>query len=214
MLTIKINQKSYKNNLILEKISLDITKNGIYGVIGKNGEGKTTFFRCILALTSFEGEIIFKDNPLALSDIAWCPTEPTLYDELTPKEFSKFYAELLKIDYNNDSNLFEIPNDSLIKEFSTGMKKKAYLNAVLQKKYSIYIFDEPFNGLDLESNYLLMNYIKIIAKESIVLISSHILEILYKDCNTIFLVKNKNIMNFENHQYSDIEKELFSKNNQ
>lgn len=214
MLTIKINQKSYKNNLILEKLSLDITKNGIYGVIGKNGEGKTTFFRCILALTSFDGEIIFNDKPLTLSDIAWCPTEPTLYDELTPKEFSKFYAELLKIEYNKDSNLFEIPNDRLIKEFSTGMKKKAYLNAVLQKKYSIYIFDEPFNGLDLESNYLLMNYIKVIAKESIVLISSHILEILYKDCNTIFLVKNKNILNFENHQYSDIEKELFSNNNQ
>lgn len=51
-----------------------------------------------------------------------------------------------------------------------------------------------------------------IAKESIVLISSHILEILYKDCDTIFLVKNKNIMNFENYQYSDIEKELFSNN--
>ncbi|WP_348798028.1 ABC transporter ATP-binding protein [Flavobacterium adhaerens] len=212
MLTIKINQKSYKNNVVLEKISLDITKNGIYGVIGKNGEGKTTFFRCILALTSFDGEIFFKDTPLTLSEIAWCPTEPTLYDELTPEEFSKFYAELLKMEYNNDRNLFDIPNDRLIKEFSTGMKKKAYLNAVLQKKYSIYIFDEPFNGLDLESNYLLMNYIKMIAKESIVLISSHILEILYKDCDTIFLVKNKNIMNFENYQYSDIEKELFSNN--
>lgn len=213
MLNIKINQKSYKENLILEKINLNITKNGIYGVIGRNGEGKTTFFRCVLALTSFDGEILFKENRLILNDIAWCPTEPSIYNELTAEEFAKFYAELLKINYNKANDLFEIPNDRLIKEFSTGMKKKAYLNAVLQKKYSVYIFDEPFNGLDLESNYLLMNYIKTIAKESIVFISSHILEILYKDCDNIFLVKNKNIMNFENHQYSDIEKELFSNNN-
>lgn len=214
MLKIKINQKAYKDNLILEKIDLNITKNGIYGVIGKNGEGKTTFFRCVLSLTSFEGEILFNENRLIFNDMAWCPTEPTIYNELTADEFTKFYAELLKIKYNEKSVLFEIPNDRLIKEFSTGMKKKAYLNAVLQKKYSIYIFDEPFNGLDLESNYLLMNYIKTIAKESIVFISSHILEILYKDCDKIFLIKNKNIMNFENHQYLDIEKEIFNKKNQ
>lgn len=210
MLNIKIKQKSYQNNLILENISLNITKNGIYGVIGKNGEGKTTFFRCLLALTGFNGKILFKNNPLKLSDIAWCPTEPSIYNELTAEEFTKFYAELLKIKYTKEKELFEIPNDRLIKEFSTGMKKKAYLNAVLQKKYSIYIFDEPFNGLDLESNFLLINYIKTIAKESIVFISSHILEILYKDCDNIFLIKNKNIINFENHQFLDIEKEIFN----
>nr|WP_315252328.1 ABC transporter ATP-binding protein [uncultured Flavobacterium sp.] len=210
MLNIKINNKSYKDNLILEKIDLSILKNGIYGVIGKNGEGKTTFFRCLLGLTNFEGKILFNENQPILSDIAWCPTEPTLYNELTAEEFSKFYAELLKIDFNKNKELFEIPKDRLIKEFSTGMKKKAYLNAVLQKRYSIYIFDEPFNGLDLESNYLLMKYIKIIAKESIVFISSHILEILYKDCDAIFLVKNKKIIHFENNQYSDIENELFN----
>lgn len=210
MLNIKINNKFYKDNLILEKIDLSIPKNGVYGVIGKNGEGKTTFFRCLLGLTRFDGKILFNENQPIFCDIAWCPTEPTLYNELTAEEFSKFYAELLKIDYNKNKELFEIPKDRLIKEFSTGMKKKAYLNAVLQKRYSIYIFDEPFNGLDLESNYLLMKYIKIIAKESIVFISSHILEILYKDCDAIFLVKNKKIINFENNQYSDIENALFN----
>jgi ABC-2 type transport system ATP-binding protein len=90
------------------------------------------------------------------------------------------------------------------------MKKKAYLNAVLQKKYAIYVFDEPFNGLDLESNYILMAYIKEIAKDSIVFISSHILELLYKDCDCIFLLKDKKIKGFDKNDFPEIEKELFS----
>ncbi len=90
------------------------------------------------------------------------------------------------------------------------MKKKAYLNAILQKEYSIYIFDEPFNGLDLESNYILMNYIKEISKTSIVFISSHILEILFKNCDSIFLINNQNIEEFSQEQFSSIEEKLFS----
>lgn len=89
------------------------------------------------------------------------------------------------------------------------MKKKTYLNAVFQKEFSIYILDEPFNGLDLESNYLLMNYIRELSKRSIIFISSHILEILYKDCDKIFLLKSKNIQGFEKIHFSEIEKELF-----
>jgi ABC-2 type transport system ATP-binding protein len=213
MLHIKIDQKKYSDKVILENVAINISQNGIYGIVGKNGEGKTTLFRCLLGLTNFEGTVIFDETKPKLNEIGWCPTEPTLYNELTAQEFTKFYAELLKINYEKENALFEVPNDKLIKEFSTGMKKKAYLNAVLQKKYSIYIFDEPFNGLDLESNYILMKHIKNLAKDSIVFISSHILEILYKDCDSIFLVKNKNIINFENHQFSEIEKELFSDGN-
>ena len=69
--------------------------------------------------------------------------------------------------------------------------------------------DEPFNGLDLESNYLLMNHIRALSQKSIIFISSHILEILYRDCDKIFLLQNKNLSEFEKSQYSEIEKELF-----
>lgn len=211
MLEINIKKKEFGSQIILQDIDLAILKNGIYGVVGKNGEGKTTFFRCISTLTNFQGRIFYNGVYVKNNEIAFIPTEVPIYNELTSKEFSDFYIELLKLKNKKATNLFDVPQDKLIKTFSTGMKKKAYMNAVFQKKYTIYIFDEPFNGLDLESNYLLMNYIKEIVKDSIVFISSHILETLYKDCDSIFLLKNSKIQEFEKSQYSMIEEELFLK---
>jgi ABC-2 type transport system ATP-binding protein len=107
------------------------------------------------------------------------------------------------------NKIFEVPEKQLIRGFSTGMKKKTYLNAVFQKKFPIYILDEPFNGLDLESNYLLMNYIREISNTSIIFISSHILEILYKECDKIFLLKDKKITEFDKDDFFEIEDKLF-----
>jgi ABC-2 type transport system ATP-binding protein len=211
MLQISIKKKSFGNKTVLENFSLSISANGIYGVVGKNGEGKTTFFKIIADLIDFQGMVLYNNLRIKKSQITFFPTELPIYDELTAVEFSDFYKELLNLKTGNRSNLFDVPQDKLIKTFSTGMKKKAYMNAVFQKKYSIYIFDEPFNGLDLESNYLLMNYIRELSKTSIIFISSHILEILYKDCSKIFLIKDKKIKEFEKAQFIKIEEELFLK---
>ena len=144
-----------------------------------------------------------------MQNTGWVPTEPSIYDELTASEFYDFYAHLLDLKARKFKSVFDVPEHQLIREFSTGMKKKTYLNAVFQKEFLIYILDEPFNGLDLESNYLLMNHIRELSKTSIIFISSHILEILYKDCDKIFLLKNKNTTDFERNQFPEIEKELF-----
>lgn len=209
MLTIHIDQKKYADKIILENIKINIEKPGIYGVIGKNGHGKTTLFKCILGLEKFQGSCKINGDNVVLQNAGWVPTEPTIYGELTAKEFYDFYAHLLDLKKTTVNTVFEVPQNQLIREFSTGMKKKTYLNAVFQKEFLIYILDEPFNGLDLESNYLLMNYIRELSKTAIVFISSHILEILYKDCDTIFLLKNKNTQEFEKSQFSEIEPALF-----
>ena len=71
MLQIDIKNKSYKDKTVLENISISLSKNGIYGVVGKNGEGKTTLFRCIMGLISFKGSI----NPVSYTHL----TLPTIY---------------------------------------------------------------------------------------------------------------------------------------
>lgn len=209
MLDIKIANKSFGSKIILENINVQILENGIYGIVGKNGQGKTTFFNCILGLTSYEGKIEFNSDKLVLNQIAWCPTDPDLYDELVAREFYNFYRELTNIKKTENKFLFEVPNNQLLKSFSTGMKKKTYLNAIFQKEYQIYILDEPFNGLDLESNYVLMNFLKEKSKNAIILISSHILEILYTNCQSIFVVKDKNIENIDKLNFNLIESKLF-----
>ena len=209
MLDISISKKEFGSKIIFENTTITIQENGIYGIVGKNGEGKTTLFKCMLSLTPFEGKISFKSELLKSQKIAWCPTEPALYEELTAAEFYDFYRELTSSTSNNYKMLFDVTENQLIKNFSTGMKKKTYLNAVFQNEYPIYILDEPFNGLDLESNYILVQYLKEKSKSSIILISSHILEILYANCESIFVIKNKNIVNFQKDDYQKIEQKLF-----
>jgi ABC-2 type transport system ATP-binding protein len=209
MLDISISKKEFGSKIIFENTTITIQENGIYGIVGKNGEGKTTLFKCMLSLTPFEGKISFKSEALKSQKIAWCPTEPALYEELTAAEFYDFYRELTSSTSNNSKMLFDVTENQLIKNFSTGMKKKAYLNAVFQNDYSIYILDEPFNGLDLESNYILIQYLKEKSKSSILLISSHILEILYANCESIFVIKDKNIVNFQKDDFQKIEEKLF-----
>ena len=209
MLDISISKKEFGSKVIFENTTITIQENGIYGIVGKNGEGKTTLFKCMLSLTPFEGKISFKSEVLKSQKIAWCPTEPALYEELTAAEFYDFYRELTSSTSNNSKMLFDVTENQLIKNFSTGMKKKTYLNAVFQNEYPIYILDEPFNGLDLESNYILVKYLKEKSKSSIILISSHILEILYANCESIFVIKDKNIVNFQKDDFQKIEEKLF-----
>ena len=123
MLDISISKKEFANKIILENINIEIHKNGIYGIVGKNGEGKTTLFKCMLSLTSFEGKISFENEALKSQKALWCPTEPALYEELTATEFYDFYRELTSSTSNNSKMLFDVTENQLIKNFSTGMKK-------------------------------------------------------------------------------------------
>ena len=71
MLEILIQEKHYSDRKILENIQLSIPKNGLYGVVGKNGAGKTTFFKCLSGLTPFKGGWCYKkyDTDLDISII-------------------------------------------------------------------------------------------------------------------------------------------------
>ncbi len=209
MLVINIKEKKYTQEIVLQNSTIHIEKPGIYGLVGKNGQGKTTLFKCVLGLEKFSGTCSLNSNKIELNSIAWCPTEPSVYGELTSNEFYEFYRKLLNIKEVTAKPLFEISDNKLIRDFSTGMKKKVYFNAVFQKEYPLYFLDEPFNGLDLESNHILIQFLKQKAQKSILIISSHILEILFATCLEIFVVKNKTVVGFEKQNFDRIEEVLF-----
>ncbi|MDR1876253.1 MAG: ATP-binding cassette domain-containing protein [Flavobacteriaceae bacterium] len=198
MFELFVEKKRYGKSIILKDVKINLTENGIYGFFGKNGQGKTTLFHCILGFTKYKGRVLFNGEALKSSDIGWIPTDPDLYEYLTAKEFMNFYAVNCgkeKADIHN--LLFDLDNNKLIKECSTGMKKKVYINSVLQiPDYKLYIFDEPFNGLDIEANYLLLNYIKELAKNNMVFLSSHIIEIVLPYLEHCYFIDNTSVTKY------------------
>ncbi|MDR3273654.1 MAG: ABC transporter ATP-binding protein [Flavobacteriaceae bacterium] len=198
MFKLIIEEKKYEKKIILKEIDITLTQNSIYGFFGKNGQGKTTLFHCILGFTKFRGNVLFDNHELKSQDIAWIPTEPDLYEYLTVKEFMDFYAVNCgkeKADMNH--LLFDVDPSKLIKECSTGMKKKLYINAVLQiADYKVYIFDEPFNGLDIEANYVLLRHIQKLAQTHIVLLSSHIIEIVLPYLEHCYFIDNAKVTKY------------------
>lgn len=208
MLQIDIVEKKFGQKIILENLRISIENNGLYGIVGKNGSGKTTFFKCLSKLVDFQGSILFNENKICSENIAFIPTEPYLYEHLTVKEFHIFYAKMLGISVKNEP-IFEIDNSLLIKELSTGMRKKNYINAVFQKDYDIYIFDEPFNGLDIESVYELRKIITQLSENHIVFVSSHLLQSL-NTCEYIFILDNANIKIVTKEEYNELENIIFN----
>ena len=93
----------------------------------------------------------------------------------------------------------------------TGMKKKLLILSQLKQDKRIYIFDEPFNGLDIESNKALQIIIEILnKKEKTIFIASHIIEPLYTICHKIHHLKDKTILKtYLPTDYEDLDQEVF-----
>lgn len=216
---LKINQleKSYGSKMVLKNITASFDAGNVYGVIGSNGAGKSTLFRCICGLENYKGTISHKKHTKRLKNhIAYLPTEPYFYPKITGKEYLEFYA---KISENNISkshehlnDLFQLPLNTYIDKYSTGMKKKIAFLAILLLQRSIYILDEPFNGLDLDSVLLFKNIIlELKNKNATVFVSSHIINSLTGICDTIqYLGDGKFIKKYseEGEGFSKIEMEV------
>lgn len=194
MLNIEIENISYGKKEILKDIKIDISKNGLYGFFGKNASGKTTFLNAVCGLIPYKGRVSLNEKNISERKIAFIPTEPFLYEYLTINEFYKFYSFTVKDMPKKSKYIFDIDDDKILKNCSTGTKKKAFINTVCQfEDYDIYIFDEPFNGLDIESNYILLNEIVNLSKNNIVFISSHIVEIIEPYLTESFFVNEMKV---------------------
>jgi ABC-2 type transport system ATP-binding protein len=199
---------AYSDNQVLENLSLTIKSGEIHGLIGLNGSGKTTLLNCLYGFVKYQkGTITFNEKPLERKDVAFLETNNFFYANLTGREFlSIFPNPNEKFDLETWKNLFDLPIDEMIEGYSTGMKKKLALLAVLKLDRPIIVLDEPFNGLDLESNYLVEKIILTLKeKGKTILITSHILGILHQ----IYWLNHKKIFKtYSSDMFGQIDEEV------
>jgi len=215
MISVKQLTVNFSNVNVLDEITIDFVPNQIYGVVGLNGAGKTTFFNALSSdLKVSSGELSFNGNRITNSDIAYLETVNFFYSRITGNEYLKIFKQTnINFDLSALQELFKLPLDELVETYSTGMKKKLALLAILKQEKPIFLLDEPFNGLDLETNKIVELIVTTLKeKGKTVFLSSHIIDPLLTVCDEIhFLEKGKFTKTFDKPNFYKLEEELFHK---
>ena len=196
MIKIEKLSKFYGKKQVLNTIELEFKKGKTYGIVGENGAGKTTLCRCISGLETYQGSISSDFNQLK-DHLGLLLTEPFFFSKITGKEYIQLLANARQIKLSNieDKNIFDLPLHQYASTYSTGMKKKLALTAILLQENDVFILDEPFNGVDIQSNLVITEIIKRYQKlDKTIIISSHIFSTLADTCDEIYLLKGGEII--------------------
>ena len=211
MIKIKELSKLFGNTEVLKNLSMEFSTGNVYGIVGENGAGKTTLFRCIAGLESYSGEIISDVMPLK-NHLGLLLTEPFFFTMMTGREYIRLLCNARgKTNVDIDSkNICDLPLDQYASTYSTGMKKKLAITAILLQENEYFILDEPFNGVDIQSNIILTEIIlKLKELNKIVIISSHIFSTLSDTCDEIHLLrKGEQIKSVNKTGFKDLEQEM------
>lgn len=211
MLEIKSLTKRYGTNSVLQDINLTFEPGKVYGIVGENGAGKTTLFRCIAGLESYDGTISSPFHPIK-NHLGYLETNPTFMSYITGWEYLKLLCTAKKIDTENyeEQNIFSLPLDQYATQYSTGMQKKLALMGVLLRENDLFILDEPFNGVDIQSNMVITEIIKELRSlNKTIIITSHIFSTLSNICDSIIrLSQGQIINNVSQEEYKALEEDM------
>jgi ABC-2 type transport system ATP-binding protein len=139
-------------------------------------------------------------------------TEPFFFDKITGREYLQLLCNARGVAVGNldERNIFNLPLNQYAGTYSTGMKKKLALTAILLQQNQYFILDEPYNGVDIQSNLVIteiIHQLKSLGKT--VLLSSHIFSTLSETCDEIHLLRNgKFIMQAGKNDFKQIENEM------
>ena len=195
--------KQYQNKIAVDRISLRLNT-GIYGLLGANGAGKTTLMRMVCGiLKPTSGTITFDGIDVSeeryRSMLGYLPQDFGYYPEFTGEDFLLYMAalkgmrkpqarrktvELLKL-----VSLHDVAKKK-IKTYSGGMKQRLGIAQALLNQPKLLVLDEPTAGLDPKERVRFRDLIKDLGKDSIVLLSSHIVSDIEHIADDILMMKS------------------------
>lgn len=204
MISVKNITKKYGDFTAVDNLSFDVKAGDVVGFLGPNGAGKSTSMKMITGFLvpdigdiTVNGDSVLTETQKVQEQIGYLPEGAPAYGDMTVLEFLSFIAEVrqLKGELKNQriadvvakvelQSVLNKPIDNL----SKGFKRRVGLAQAIIHDPAILILDEPTDGLDPNQKHQVRNLIKSLAKDKIVIVSTHILEEVTAVCNRVVII--------------------------
>lgn len=203
--TARVLTKRYGEKVAVGQLDLDVPRGCFYGLVGPNGAGKTTTIRMMTGLlrpdageVRIQGHDVWADPVAAKARIGVLPDEFRLYDRLSAPELLDYCGLLRGMDpavvAGRTGELLGVldlasAGDTLVVDFSTGMRKKVALAAALLHGPSVLFLDEPFEAIDPVSTRVIRSVLeRFTAAGNTVVFSSHVMEVVERLCDRVAVI--------------------------
>ena len=195
--------KSYGSKEVLKGIDFTFEEGRIYGLLGRNGSGKTTFFNCINRDIEYNsGEFYFdvdgKRKDLSPEDIGYVVSAPVVPEFMTGREVLKVFIEVhdeLKDikpvdEYFDYMKIAEDDRDRLLRDYSHGTKNKMQMLLNIIARPPLMLLDEPLTTLDVVVAEEMKNVFRQQKEGRITIFSTHLLDVAVDLCDEIVLLNH------------------------
>lgn len=209
MLVVKGVSKYYGKFCALKEIDLAFA-NGVYGLLAPNGAGKTTLIKMMATLISpTQGEILYNGTNIIDLDeeyralLGYLPQQFGFYKNYSPKQYLAYLATLKglgkkqaaeKIKELLEQVMLTDVTDKKMKKFSGGMIQRVGIAQAMLNDPKILILDEPTAGLDPKERARFRRLLTDLARDRLVIVSTHIVSDVESIANEVIMIKNQRIL--------------------
>lgn len=201
--------KSFRDEVVLNKVNLEFKKGGFYGIIGKNGSGKSILFKAICGLLKpTEGYVVVHDKKIGIDldfpdKVGAMIEKPGFLPNYSGFKNLKYLADIRNL--IDDKEIHEVMHlvnlyplsDKKVKNYSLGMKQRLGIAQAIMEDPDIIILDEPMNGLDREGVLLIRSILKKLNDSGkTIIISSHNEEDISELCGEVYKIENGEVLLF------------------
>jgi ABC-2 type transport system ATP-binding protein len=210
MIEVKSLSKHYGDLVAVDGISFSVEPGQVLGFLGPNGAGKSTTMKMIagfLAPTSGTATVCgfdVQEKPIeAKKRIGYLPEGAPSYGEMTPRSFLEFIADIRGLDGAQRTQRIADVVDRLnlqgvmaqpIETLSKGFKRRVGLAQAILHDPPVLILDEPTDGLDPNQKHEVRALINAMARDKIIVISTHILEEVHAVCNRAIVISSGRLL--------------------